>query len=162
MKSSIFSNPYRFVLLAPLIFIFHVAEEAPGFVSWVNTLIDRDITLSLFLSVNLTGFVIVSGLCMLTAVTKEKVITLITLAWLGFMMFANALFHILATLVFQQYAPGTITSVVLYLPFIFWFSRLLINKSGMKLITIITALLIGSIPMAIHGYLIIFAGSRLI
>jgi len=161
MKSSVISNPYKFILLAPLVFILHVAEEAPGFVSWVNTLIDRDITLSLFLSVNLTGFVIVSGLCMLTAVTKEKVITLITLAWLGFMMFANALFHILATLVYQQYAPGTITSVILYLPFVFWFSLGLLHKTGIKLIAIITALLIGSVPMAIHGYLIIFSGSRL-
>ena len=161
MKASIISNPYRFILLAPLVFILHVAEEAPGFVSWVNTLIYRDITLSLFLSVNLTGFVIVSGLCMLTAVTKEKVITLITLAWLGFMMFANALFHILATLVYQQYAPGTITSVILYLPFVFWYSRLLIRTTGMKLITVISTLVIGAIPMAIHGYLIIFAGSRL-
>ena len=161
VKISIFLNPYKFILLAPLVFVFHVAEEAPGFVSWVNTLIDRDITLSLFLSVNLTGFVIVSGLCMLTAVTKEKVITLITLAWLGFMMFANALFHILATLVYQQYAPGTITSVILYLPFVFWYSRLLIRTTGMKLITVISTLVIGAIPMAIHGYLIIFAGSRL-
>ena len=161
MKSSIISNPYRFILLAPLIFICHVAEEAPEFVNWVNALIDRDITPELFLSVNLTGFIITAGLSVLTASTKEKAITLITLTWLGFMMLANGLFHITATLVFQEYAPGVITSVILYLPFVFWFSRLLISKTGMNLITVITALLIGSIPMAIHGYLIIFMGSRL-
>ena len=162
MKASIISNPYRFILLAPLLFIFHVAEEAAGFVNWVNSLIDRDITPALFLSVNLTGFIILSGLSVLTAGTKGKTITLITLAWFGFMMLANALFHILATLVYQHYAPGTLTSVVLYLPFVFWFSRLLISKTGMRPITIITAILIGSIPMAIHGYLIIFEAIRLI
>ncbi len=161
MKASIISNPYRFILLAPLLFIGHVLEEAPGFVDWVNILIDRDITPALFLSVNLAGFVIVSGLSVLTAGTKEKTITLITLAWLGFLMFANALFHILATLIYQQYTPGTITSAVLYLPFVYWFSWLLIRKTGMKPITIITAILIGSVPMAIHGYSIIFMGSRL-
>jgi hypothetical protein len=160
MKSSIISNPYRFILLAPLIFIFHVAEEAPGFVNWVNSLIDRDITPELFLSANLTGFIITAGLSILTAGTKEKAITLITLAWLGFVMLANGLFHITATLVFKQYAPGVITSVILYLPFVFWFYWLLISKTGMKQITVITALLIGSIPMAI-GYLIIFEGNRL-
>jgi len=162
MKSSIISNPNKFILLAPLVFIFHVAEEAPGFVSWVNALIDRDITPELFLSVNLGGFIIIAGLSVLAAGTKEKVITIVTLTWLGFMMFANALFHIIATLVYQQYAPGVITSVVLYLPFVFWFSWLLLRKTGMKLLTIITALFIGAIPMAIHGYLIIFKGSRLI
>ncbi len=161
MKASIISNPYRFILLAPLLFICHVAEEAPGLVDWMNILIDRDITQSLFLSVNLTGLIITSGLSVLTAGTKERTITLITLGWLGFMMFANALFHILATLVYRQYAPGTITSVILYLPFVFWFTRLLISKTGMKPKTIITAILIGSIPMAIHGYLIIFEGNRL-
>lgn len=161
MKTSIISNPFRIILFAPLIFICHVLEEAPGFVVWMNKLVEKDITQSLFLSVNLTGLIITLILSLLTASTEEKTIAILTLAWLGFLMFANALFHITATIVHQLYSPGTITSIILYLPFILWFSWLLITKARIKSIIIITTILIGALPMAIHGYLIIFEGGRL-
>ena len=161
MKTTIISNPFRIILFAPLIFICHVLEEAPGFVEWMNNLVEKDITQSLFLSVNLAGLIITLILSLLTARTEEKTIAILTLAWLGFLMFANGLFHVIATIVLQLYSPGTITSIILYLPFILWFSWLLISKAKIKSIIIMTTILIGAIPMAIHGYLIIFEGSRL-
>jgi len=161
MKTSIISNPFRIILFAPLVFICHVLEEAPGLVEWMNKLVERDITQSFFLSVNLTGLIITLILSLLTARTEEKTIAILTLAWLGFLMFANALLHITATIVHPPYSPGTITSIILYLPFILWFSWLLITKARIKSIIIMTTILIGAIPMAIHGYLIIFEGGRL-
>ena len=38
----------RIVLLAPVIFVAHVAEETPGFVEWANSLMQEGITERLF------------------------------------------------------------------------------------------------------------------
>jgi hypothetical protein len=39
-------DPARLLLLAPLVFVLHVGEEAPGFVAWFNRLVDPDISTS--------------------------------------------------------------------------------------------------------------------
>lgn len=161
MKISIFSNPFRLILFAPVLFICHVIEEAPGFVEWINHLVDRNITQSLFLSVNMTGFIITAILSLLTAYTKDKTITIVTLAWLGFFMFGNALLHITATILYQLYSPGIITSIILYLPFILWYAWLLNKKTEITSTTIAVTILIGAIPMMIHGYMIIFEGTTI-
>jgi hypothetical protein len=57
------------VLVAPLLFILHVVEEAPGFVAWFNGLVPRGITQELFLAVN-TGALLITLAVVLLVVTS--------------------------------------------------------------------------------------------
>lgn len=81
------------LLAAPLIFIAHVVEEAPGFVAWVNAHIDRDITQTAFWTVNITGLVIMLVVVFFEWVSRSKVSAIVALAWLGFVMVGNAVLH---------------------------------------------------------------------
>lgn len=155
------SDPCRIVLLAPVLFLLHVAEEAPGFVTWFNGLVAEGITTELFAWVNAGGFVITLLFAVVLASSREKAGALLTIAWLGFLMLGNAILHITATVVHGRYTPGVLTSVVLYLPFFFWFFRLSLENFRMKPATAALAVLTGAAPMLIHGYLIVFEGRRL-
>ena len=148
-------------LLAPIIFAAHVAEEAPGFVEWFNSLVPRGISQSLFLSVNAGGFVITNILAGMLAATQERAAATVMLAWLGFLMLANAAFHLIATIVHDRYCPGVVTATVLYLPYFAWFFRVAVRDLGVQVPVAVVSLLVGSLPMAIHGYLIVFRSDRL-
>lgn len=148
--------PARIALFAPLVFILHAAEEAPTFVSWFNSLVQPGISQQLFLQVNASVFVITIVLALFATLANEKTAVLVFLGWLSFFMFANAIFHVIATLVHTRYSPGTITAVTLYLPYFFWFlSRLRGDWAA-----IVAAIVVGSVPMFVHGYLIVFKGER--
>ena len=148
-------------LLAPLVFIFHVVEEAPTFVNWFNSLVEPNITPRIFLQVNVSVLVITIVLSLLFALSKEKAAAMLFLSWLSLFMFANAIFHIIATLVHARYSPGTVTAVTLYLPYFFWFLSCLHRDFAMNRAAAIAVIFVGSLPMVAHGYLIVFEGSRL-
>jgi hypothetical protein len=148
-------------LLAPVIFAVHVAEEAPGFVEWFNSLVPRGISPSLFFSVNATAFIITLILAGLLAATCERVVATLTLAWLGFLMLANAVFHLVAAVVHVRYCPGVVTATVLYLPYFAWFFWVVVRHLRVPALVAVGAALVGSVPMAAHGYLIVFRGDRL-
>ncbi|MGH7456076.1 MAG: HXXEE domain-containing protein [bacterium] len=151
----------RVALLAPLVFIFHVVEEAPTFVSWFNNLVEPDITTRSFLQVNVSVLVITIVLSLLFALSKEKAAAMLFLGWLGLFMFANAIFHIIATLVHARYSPGTVTAATLYLPYFFWFLIRLRKDFAMNFAATVAVIFVGSLPMFAHGYLIVFEGGRL-
>lgn len=151
----------RVVLLSPILFMLHVIEEAPGFVAWFNSLVERGITQSTFLSVNAVGFLITVVLAAALALTRERTAGLLVLAWLGFLMLANALFHLVATVVHERYSPGVITGTILYLPYFIWFFQLCVRQLGIRAHLALGATIIGAIPMAVHGFLIVFRGDRL-
>jgi len=151
----------RAALLAPIIFLLHVAEEAPTFVEWFNSLVSRGISQSLFLSVNATAFIITIILGGMVVAIHERSVATLILAWLGFLMFANAIFHIVATVVHASYCPGVVTATILYLPYFAWFFLVVVRHARIPALVAIVSTLAGSVPMAIHGYLIIFRGDRL-
>lgn len=151
----------RVALLAPVIFAAHVAEEAPGFVEWFNRLVRPGISESLFFSVNATAFIIMVILAGMLAATRERAVATLMLAWLGFLMLANAVFHLVATVVHARYCPGVITTTVLYLPYFAWFFWLAVRHLRVPLPIAVVVVLLGSAPMATHGYLIVFRGERL-
>ena len=76
-------------------------------------------------------------------------------------MLANAIFHIVGGLVDRRYVPGLATAILLYLPYYGWFFIRVVKSQRVEMIVLIVGAVLGSLPMLIHGYLIIFRGSRL-
>lgn len=148
-------------LLAPVIFAAHVVEEAPGFVAWFNSLVPRGITQPGFLFVNAAGFIITIFLAGVLAASHERVAATLMLAWLGFLMLANGVFHLVATMVHARYCPGVVTAAVLYLPYFAWFFWVAVRHLRVPVPVALASALGGSVPMAVHGYLIVFRGDRL-
>lgn len=148
-------------LAAPVVFLLHVVEEVPGFVPWINRLIEPDITLRSFLAVNAIALFVTIGLSFLLATSSEGGTGLAGLAWFSFLFAANALFHLIATAALGRYSPGVVTAVVLYLPFYFVFFRHLVTDRGVPARVAVAVSVLGGVPMLVHGYLIVFRGSRL-
>jgi|SRR5215213_1016325 len=148
-------------LLAPVVFVVHVAEEAPTFVSWFNRLVEPDISEPLFLRVNATAFVITVVLAAVLAATREPAVAVIDLAWMAFLFFANALFHLTATVVHHTYSPGAVTAAVLYLPYFAVLFSVVLKRMRVPVSVALVVTILGALPMAAHGYLIVFRGSRL-
>ena len=154
--------PLRFLLLAaPLIFVAHFLEEAPGFVTWFNAHVERGITDSLFWSVNFTALAITIVVVILEWLSSTALSATIAIAWLSFLMFANALFHLIGAVVDRAYMPGLVTALLLYLPFYGWVIARAIQMYRLPRGAVATVALLGALPMLAHGYLIIFRGSRL-
>ena len=146
----------------PVVFILHVLEEAPGFVAWFNRHVDPDITSRLFLTVNAAGFVITLIAATAIAVSRDRVTAVLATAWVGFLMLANGLLHLVATLADAGYAPGVVTGTLLYLPMSLLFMRAVAREFRMPLGFVAAAALVGGVPMYVHGWLIVFRGSRLL
>lgn len=148
-------------LLAPIVFVLHVLEEGPKFVPWFNRLVEPDITEAAFLRVNGTAFVITVVLAAVLFATREPAVAVLDLAWVGFLMLANALLHVAATVVHRTYSPGVVTAVLLYLPYFAVLFAVVRKRLRVPLSVAVVATVLGALPMAAHGYLIVFRGSRL-
>ena len=151
----------RLVLLTPVLFVVHVVEEAPGFVEWVNSLVEEDITQQLFIAVNTGGFVVTAVLAVIVALSCSRDAIVLILAWLSFLMLGNTILHVGATVVLGRYSPGVVTSLVLYLPFFFLFLRRALREFRIGFVRAAAVIVVGAFPMLVHGYLIVFRGSRL-
>ena len=152
----------RIVLFAPAIFVAHVAEEAPGFVAWANSLLEDDITQQLFIAVNAVGFVVTAALAGVAALSCSREAIVLMLAWLSFLTFGNAILHVGATVALGRYSPGAVTSVVLYLPFFFLFLRHARRQFGIGLVSAAVVVVAGAFPMLLHGYLCRVSGAWLV
>ncbi len=163
MDSSTKSNIKRFdaILLAPVIYVCHFLEESQQFVPWFNAHVARGITTGLFWRVNLTALAITLFVVVVEWLSQSASSLILAVGWFGFLMFANAIFHITGAFVDRGYVPGLITAIILYLPYYSW---LFVRGAKSKLVPIpvlIGAAFIAAIPMWVHGYLILFRGSRL-
>jgi len=145
----------------PVVFVAHVVEEAPNFVAWFNGLVSPGISQQSFLSVNAVALAITIGVAFLLAIVAGPGSVLLAVAWLGFLMLANAIVHIMATLVLQRYSPGVVTAVLLYLPLFFLLLRAVIRNHHVSWLSATLVAILAGTPMYIHGYLIVFRGSRL-
>ena len=151
----------RLALLAPVVFAVHVLEEAPRFVGWFNSLVPRGITQPLFLTVNAVAFAITILVAIVVAAAPSEGSALLLSAWVGFLMLANGLFHLVGTIVHGCYSPGVVTGTLIYLPY----SILVLHRAARELDlepgAVAAAAAIGAAPMLVHGYLIVFRASRL-
>jgi len=75
-------------------------------------------------------------------------------------MLANAVLHIAGGLIDKQYVPGLATAVLLYLPYYGWFFSGAVKSRLATVAVLLVAALLGSLPMLIHGYVILIQGSR--
>jgi hypothetical protein len=155
------ANPHEIIRAAPIVFGLHVAEEAPNFVKWFNSLVADNISQQTFLAVNGVAFAITLIVTALAASVRQSASIIPALLWLSFLMFANGLFHLIATIVHGIYSPGAVTAALLYLPYFVWFVLSVIKTKNFSAASIATTVLVGSFPMLLHGYLIVFKGSRL-
>jgi hypothetical protein len=151
----------RVLLFAPLIFIFHFFEEAPGFVAWFNAHVTPGINFTTFLQVNLSGLVITVLVVSIYWIARSGLALSLVVAWFSFLMLANALLHIAGSIIDKSYAPGVITAVLLYLPYYFYVLTKIFKIRQLRASLIFGAAVLGAMPMGIHGYRILFLGSRL-
>ncbi|MCM3872380.1 MAG: HXXEE domain-containing protein [Pyrinomonadaceae bacterium] len=157
-------KPNRFsvaLLLSPFIFLCHFLEESPGFVGWFNAHVARGITSGLFWRVNITALVITVTVVAIEWSSRSAFSLSLVVAWLSFLMLANAVLHIVAAFVDQQYVPGLATAVLLYVPYYFWLLVMGVKSKRLNVIGLVGAAVSGSMLMLIHGYLILFRGNRL-
>jgi hypothetical protein len=99
--------------LFPGAYLVHVAEEAPGIVSWAKRNASARYSERDFPTINGLGFV--STMTATAAVTRADSRAL-DLAYYTLMVAQqpvfNALFHSATTVTFREYAPGLITSIL--------------------------------------------------
>jgi uncharacterized protein with HXXEE motif len=161
MSDRVTDHVSRAILLAPFIFVCHFLEESPAFVAWFNSHVARGITSGLFWRVNISALVITLIVVGIEWLSRSAVSLTLMIAWLGFLMLANAIFHIAGGLVDWQYVPGLVTAVLLYIPYYLWLFAKALKSERVKPAGLFVAAMLSSIPMLIHGYLILFRGSRL-
>jgi hypothetical protein len=146
---------------APLIFIVHFLEEGSRFVHWFNAHVARGISESLFWSVNFTALGITLGVVAAEEVSQSRASAMLVVGWLSLLMCANALFHVAGATMDRAYMPGVVTAVLLYLPYytvVIWRVR---SLGRMSPTAIGACAVVGALPMLVHGYLIVFRGTRL-
>lgn len=151
----------RGLLVAPLVFVAHFLEESPGFVSWFNTHVARGITPDLFWTVNVTGLAITLFVVFACRASDSTATVLLAVAWLSFLMLTNAVFHVTGAVVDRGYVPGLGTAIFLYLPYCGWIAWRVLRDRRIAPGFVAAAAALGAIPMAVHGYRILFLGSRL-
>ena len=151
----------KLVLFAPFVFILHVLEELPGFVTWFNILVPRGINQRTFLSVNAAALAITIALVLLVAAWPHPGSGLLLAAWVGFLFIANGLLHLVGTIAHERYSPGVVTGTLLYLPYGALLLQRIVRDLALKPGVVIGNATLGGIPMLVHGYLIVFRGSRL-
>jgi hypothetical protein len=149
------------LLAAPPIFIAHFAEEGPTFVTWFNAHVARGITEPLFWSVNFTALAITAAVVVLEWLSGSTFSAALAVAWLSLLMFANAVFHGIAAVVDGAYVPGLVTAMLLYLPFYAWVVARVVQLRRLPRSAVVALAAAGALPMFVHGYLIVFRGSRL-
>jgi hypothetical protein len=151
----------KLVLVAPVLFILHVMEEAPSFVTWFNSLVPRGITQNLFLTVNAAALAITVLVVLLVAASPDSGSGLVLAAWIGFLMLANGIFHLVGTIAHARYCPGVVTGTLLYLPYGALLLRRIVRDLGVHPVAVLGMAVLGAVPMLVHGYLIVFRASRL-
>lgn len=151
----------RGLLLAPLAFMAHFLEESPGFVPWFNAHVAQGISQDSFWAVNATGLLITVLLTLGFRATRSDGAILLIVAWLSFLMLTNAIFHITGAIVDRGYVPGLVSAVVLYLPYCAWVAVQVVRSRRLAPGPLAAAAVLGGMPMAVHGYRILFLGTRL-
>jgi hypothetical protein len=71
------------------------------------------------LTVNISALVITLVIVLIELLEPSFISASLIVLWFSFLMLANAIFHITGGIVDQEYVPGLITAIVLYIPYYF-------------------------------------------
>lgn len=136
---------FRVMLAVPIAYAIHVLEESFGFPQWVNMNISVAFTTDKFRLNNLI-FLIISIFLTLTVYRYPRRIMLFCLlTWVSGLFFHNALFHIGGTLYFQDFSPGLISSVIIYIPLSFLILKSILREGQLNNLAILMSFIIGGV-----------------
>jgi hypothetical protein len=105
----------KLVILAPVAYVVHIAEEAPRFGPWTRLYPDRfskTLTTGDFVATNVVLMFVVLTAVALCLRRSLVVAGLSGASW----EFSNAVFHIGLTVSSRIYSPGVVTAIVVYVP----------------------------------------------
>ena len=113
----------QIALLIPLTIFIHQLEEYFGqFPYWFSNLLNAQLSNQDFIVINGVGLLVLTLFSLSYFFNKKNVI----LVTLGTLVFVNGMTHIMLSIFTYSYSPGTITSIVLFIPLgILVFKRLL-------------------------------------
>lgn len=142
----------RIAILLPIAYLLHLGEEwFGGLPAWTLTAPGPDVTPEQFLLVNAIGFLFL-GIGTLAALRHPP------MAWFAASFAAlvglNAVVHAFATLALRQYAPGTITGLLLYVPL----SVIVLRSSAARLSGAVFA---GSVLFGVLVHVLAYFAARL-
>lgn len=155
-------NSPRLLYLAPVVFLAHVAEEAPGLIAWLNRHAEPDLTPSDFLAINAGGLLVTVVVAILSVRSPNYLLSLGLIAWLSFAMLTNGFLHLTASLLLREYVPGTVTAGIFYLPYFFAATVTICRNLNVRLGAAIVAATIGAVPMLVQGVGIFAFGRRIL
>jgi hypothetical protein len=108
-----------------------------------------------------TALVITLLVTLLFWSTESPAAMVLMVAWLSFLMLTNAAFHVTGAIVDRGYVPGLATAILLYFPYSAWLARQVVRDRRVAPGLLAAAAVVGAIPLAVHGYRILFLGTRL-
>jgi hypothetical protein len=152
----------RLLLLAPVVFALHVYEEYPAFIEWMNRRVSQPMSVETFALVNGGALLVTLVLATSTALAGGRALVLALVAWLSFLMLANGLLHLLATAIDGAYAPGAISSGLLYLPYFALAFGACRRLGGIPWRAALAAAALGALPMLAQGASVLGSGRRLL
>ncbi len=148
------------LLLVPVLFAAHVAEEAPGYVRWFNAIVPgQPIPEAGFLAAQLTPLLAAAFLGLAAAVTGSRWAGLILMVWASHFFFANAIYHLVASVALWTYSPGLATGTLLYLPFFVWLTGW-VRARGVALWVVVLLVFFASLPALLQTYMVVFERRR--
>lgn len=146
----------------PIVFALHVFEESRGFVQWFNERVEPDLSWRTFVTVTSVCFVITVLIAASLAVLRDRAIGVVAVTWVGFLMLANGIVHIAASILDAAYVPGLATATLLYLPLSLALFNAISLECRLPRATVIAVALAAGIPMYLQGWLVLFRGTSLI
>ena len=145
----------------PIVFALHVFEESLGFVQWFNARVEPDLSWRMFMMISSAAFVVTTVIAAQLAVSRSRAIAYIATAWVGFLLLANGLVHIEASIVDGVYVPGLATAALLFLPVSMLALAAIVVECAERTATIAAIAFVAGIPMYVQGWFVLVEGRRL-
>ncbi len=118
----------RLIWLFPVVYVFHITEEANGFANWVTNILGGQMTMKPFIINNSIFMLVLLTLCFIAARQQKPWSTFLLFFWVSAQEFWNFVFHIYAEFKFNAYSPGYFTAILLYLPVYFYLSYICLRE----------------------------------
>jgi hypothetical protein len=110
-------KPKHIAWFLPAAYLLHLLDEyfiGAGFAGWFSMLFKASLSESNFIVINAAGLTIVLLIAILYTLGKANNFVLATV---GSLFFINGIIHPLVSFLTATFSPGTITGVIIYLPF---------------------------------------------